>query len=272
MEKIQRRIQSQRVPSNSGDGVCPVCGGTNYRTYFELIPEYDSAFIRFGEICPQCKKQVRAQDITRVPAEFHDADITKFRFDIYQKENLTGNFRKVIMSMFQEYDSDKWRNAGRGLYLWSRTPGTGKTFLACCLAKSVMIKYDTQMRFVTVADYLGKVGDSYKRERGESDASQIYRECQLLVFDDLGAQKEGSWQDQEIFRIINGRMSNGLVTIFTSNMSPEELKLSNRTKDRIISKNLVLKMPEESIRAKRAEEGQEKMLCEILGRQEVGNG
>ena len=40
-------------------------------------------------------------------------------------------------------------------------PGSGKTFLACCMAKSVMIKYDLQMRFITAPDYLKTVGDNF---------------------------------------------------------------------------------------------------------------
>lgn len=127
-----------------------------------------------------------------------------------------------------------------------------------------MIKYDLQMRFITVPDYLAKVGESYKRQMEECDESAVYRECDLLIFDDIGAQKSGEWQQQEVFRIINERLNAGKVIIFTSNMCPEELNLDNRTIDRIMKKSVVLQMPEESIRGKEAKKEQERFLADIL--------
>ena len=120
------------------------------------------------------------------------------------------------------------------------------------------------MRFVTAPDYLAKVGESYKRHQGEYDESAVYRECDLLIFDDIGAQKSGEWQQQEVFRIINERLNSGKVTIFTSNMCPEDLNLDDRTIDRIMKKSVVLQMPEESIRRKEAKEEQDSFLRDIL--------
>ena len=165
--------------------------------------------------------------------------------------------------MFNQFD--KWQGSGKGIYLWSKTPGSGKTFLSCCIAKSIMLKHDLQMRFITAPDYISLVGDSYKKERGELDKSVVYRECPLLVLDDIGAQVDKDWQKQEMFRLINQRMSNGLVTMFTSNMSVENLNVDDRTKDRIIKSSVVVQMPEESIRRKKAKNEQDKFLENILG-------
>ena len=121
------------------------------------------------------------------------------------------------------------------------------------------------MRFVTAPDYISAVGDSYKRERGQEDLSEIYRTCRLLVLDDIAAQKEGDWQEQELFRLINCRLENGCVTIFTSNIPPEKLALNDRTKDRIIKESVVIQMPEESIRRKKAASEQNAFLQSVLG-------
>ncbi len=155
-----------------------------------------------------------------VPPQFRDADLGKFGFDSYSRD--MGNLRKIAENFLKNY-RERWEKAGKGLYLWSKTPGSGKTFLSCCIGKSVMVKYDLRTRFVTVPDYLAKVGESYKRQPGECDESAVYRECDLLIFDDIGAQKSGEWQQQEVFRIINERLNAGKVIIFTSNMCPENL-------------------------------------------------
>lgn len=160
---------------------------------------------------------------------------------------------------------DRWNKAGKGLYLWSKTPGSGKTFLACCLAKSLMMKYDLQMRFITAVDYINTVGDSYKRDRGEADPSEVYRECRLLVLDDIGTQVDKDWQRQELFRLINKRMEDGNITIYTSNMSTDGLNVDARTRDRIVKTSVELQMPEESIRKKKAMGEQREFLAGIIG-------
>ena len=132
------------------------------------------------------------------------------------------------------------------MYLWSRTPGSGKTFLACCLARSLMIKYDLQMRFITAPDYIDMVGEKIK-------------------LDDIGAQSGGEWQRQEIFRLVNDRMETGKITIYTSNMSTDSLNVDSRTRDRIVKASVELQMPEESLRRKKAEMEQQQFLREVLG-------
>ena len=252
---------SQEVSLNSD--VCPVCGGTGYELYMQRVDGYDTP-LEFAKPCTRCRTQRRLQDMTGVPPQFRGADLSKFGFDSYSRD--MGNLRKIAEDFLKNY-RERWEKAGKGLYLWSKTPGSGKTFLSCCIGKSVMIKYDLRMRFITVPDYLAKVGESYKRQPGECDESAIYRECDLLIFDDIGAQKNGEWQQQEVFRIINERLNAGKVIIFTSNMCPEDLNLDDRTIDRIMKKSVILQMPEESIRRREAKEEQDDFLKGILHNQ-----
>lgn len=244
-----------------GSGSCPVCGGTGWEVYDATVFDYgDPIVLPFARKCTKCTAARRGADKTGVPDQFHDADYMKFDFHAYRVDMTS--IKKLCLSFVKQFDV--WETSGKGLYVWSQTPGSGKTFLVSCLAKSVMMKQDLQMRFVTAPDYLSYVGDSYKRERGLEDESEVYRTCRLLVLDDIGTQKEGGWQEQELFRLINKRMENGVVTLFTSNLPPEQLNLSDRTKDRIIKQSVVLQMPEESIRRKRATQEQNDFLKKIL--------
>lgn len=241
--------------------VCPVCGGSGWETYNPgEIPGYGIPQ-DFCRPCTRCRTQRRLQDTTGVPPQFRDADLGKFGFDSYSRDMV--DLRKITEDFLRNY-RERWEKSGKGLYLWSKTPGSGKTFLSCCIGKSVMIKYDLRMRFITVPDYLAKVGESYKRQPGECDESAIYRECDLLIFDDIGAEKSGEWQQQEVFRIINERLNAGKIIIFTSNMCPEDLKMDDKTISRIKKKSIVLWMPEESIRDREAKEEQDNFLKDIL--------
>lgn len=252
-------VEYARKVRSSSD-VCPVCGGTGWELFQQREDGYDIP-LDFYRPCTSCKRERLLKDMTGVPPQYREADLGKFGFASYSRD--MGNLQRIAEDFLKSYQ-ERWEKSGKGLYLWSKTPGSGKTFLACCLGKSVMIKYNLRMRFVTVPDYLAAVGESYKRQQGMPDESAVYRECDLLIFDDIGAQKNGEWQVQEIFRIINGRLNEGKIIIFTSNMCPEDLNLDNRTVDRIMKKSVVLQMPEESIRRHLAKGEQDSFLKEIL--------
>lgn len=249
---------NQVAAQNSGTE-CPVCSGSGWEPYLMDVEGYGGPLV-FAKQCTKCGGMKHSHDRTGIPPQFCEADLSKFRFDLYNRnmeklEKLVKNF----CDKFRE-----WEKAGKGLYIWSNTPGSGKTFLSCCLGKSIMMRYDLQMRFTTVPDYMAAVGASYKREQGAADESQIYRECDLLLFDDMGSQKSGDWQEQEIFRIVNERLNIGKVTIYTANMPPEKLNVGERTIDRIMKSCVVIQMPEESIRRKQAKAEQEDFLSRML--------
>ena len=86
----------------------------------------------------------------------------------------------------------------------------------------------------------------------------------MLVLDDIGTQKTGDWQQQELFRLINERSNAGKLINFTSNMPPEKLNVDSRTVDRIQKMSIVLQMPEESIRLKKAQAEQNEFLRRIF--------
>lgn len=219
--------------------------------YVEPMP------ITYARRCSKCTgRHVESMDKTEVPPMYRHVDITKFKFDIYQVDGAA--LHKLAYNFMNYFEA--WEENSKGLYLWSKTPGSGKTFLACCLGKSIMIMTQKIFRFITVPDYMAKVGDSYKREKGARDDSAIYRECDLLVLDDIGAQMHGEWQEQELYRLIDTRLNHGKVTVFTSNSSVETLKLEERTKNRVQKSTISLHMPEESIRTKKATEEQTEFL------------
>ena len=59
-------------------------------------------------------------------------------------------------------------------------------------------------------------------------------------------------------------MEEGNITIFTSNFDANDLNVDARTKDRIIKSSIVLQMPEESIRRKKADMEQQRFLQDVL--------
>lgn len=256
-KKIKR--QNPRVVSASGDKeICPVCGGSGWEAFWEPAEIYNGRMTQIMKKCSKCNGR-NDEDFSGIP--FQECDIHRFDFKAYPV-SIDG-IKKIALSLVDNFE--KWQNSGKGLYLWSKTPGSGKTYLASCIARSLILKYGLKVKFIACPDYLNHVGDDYKRERGERDKSEIFRSCQLLILDDIGSQKSGCWQSQELFRLINKRMSEGLITFYTSNMAPENLNLDDRTINRIIKSSITIQMPEESIRLRKARNEQEAFLKDIIG-------
>lgn len=250
--------QEAKAVSTFGNNECPDCGGSGWHLFPKYVEEYEETLL-FARRCSKCFGKIY-KDLTRVPEQFSDADLGKFDFNVYPDQYSNGmeKLKKIAFSMLNNWK--EWDLQSRGLYLWSKTPGSGKTFLACCLGKSIMVKHNLQMRFISTPDYISFVGESYRRERGETDASEIFRKCKLLVLDDIGSQATRDWQEQELFKLIDTRNTEGKITIYTSNMAPENLNLEDRVKSRIIDRSIVIQMPEESIRLKKSHQRQQKFL------------
>lgn len=73
--------------------------------------------------------------------------------------------------------------------------------------------------------------------------------------------------DQELKELVNKRMEHGKITIYTSNMDANALNVDARTRDRIIKTSIVLQMPEENLRKKKAAAEQQSFLQMILQQQ-----
>jgi DNA replication protein DnaC len=73
----------------------------------------------------------------------------------------------------------------------------------------------------------------------------------LLVIDDLGQQKSAeNWLDDILFRIIDARYQNKRVTIITSNIELQKLRLDDRVSDRLNKMCQTIPLPDFSYRQK----------------------
>ena len=265
VERVNKNTKT--ISQNIISDVCPVCHGSGWELYrpdpFTYADIYNGQDIAqdFARKCTRCFGIKKSEDTTTVPSHFREADITKFDFNIYKRD--IADIKKIVMHFFEEYK--EWEMNGKGLYIYSKTAGSGKTFLACCLAKSVMMRYGKRMKFITAPDYMDKVAQGYDlaKEGIKQSPAQPYKDCDLLILDDIGTQMSKEWQNQELFKLINYRVTEGLVTIYTSNFEAEKLNLDDRIKNRIMSSTIFIPIPEESIRVKKSQEAQDSFLDKI---------
>ena len=243
---------------------CKKCHGTGWILYEsddgteEIYGE--KVMLDYAKRCDCGDHFFNSEDRTEFPTMYRDCAMTKFDFDIYSVD--TADLKTVAYAFFNKFEN--WQEEGKGLYLWSRTPGSGKTWLAACLAKGVMMRTQRTVKYITPTAYMDKVSQGYN-DKSLPDPSKIYRECALLVLDDLGTQLRSDWHMQELFRLIDDRCANQKSTIITSNYKPEDLNVDDRIKSRLLMTNIVIHLPEESVRNKKASEKNGKFIEKILG-------
>jgi DNA replication protein DnaC len=107
---------------------------------------------------------------------------------------------------------------GRGLFLEGQ-PGVGKTHLAVAVLKQVIEKSGARGIFYDTRDLLRLIRSTYDPsiQATELDILRPVMFADLLVLDDLGAEKTSEWVEETMNLIVNTRYNARRLTIFTSN-------------------------------------------------------
>ncbi len=150
---------------------------------------------------------------------------------LFEKATLA-DFAKQPQLLAQVERAEKCR---QGLFLWG-VPGTGKTHLAVAVL-SEKLDVGTPGLFIEVPDMLARIRETFNGN-GASAEQMIRAVCEVdvLVLDDLGAEKPSEWVKEQLFRIVNTRYSNCRFTVVTTNLTQKELalRIGERTVSRLI--------------------------------------
>jgi len=120
--------------------------------------------------------------------------------------------------------------------LFQGNTGSGKTHLACAIANELIDKGHT-VKFIPVTELLDKIKATFDAQYESEDGFiKPLRDCDLLILDDLGAERTTSWTMAKLHNLIDYRYSNYKPTIITTNLLSGELSsvLDTRTVDRIL--------------------------------------
>lgn len=114
-----------------------------------------------------------------------------------------------------------------GLIFAGKT-GVGKSHLSVAISKEI-IKQKYTVLFISIPRLMTAIKSTYRKDsdKSELDILRAIQTVDLLIFDDLGAEREDAddqgnkWSKGKIFEISDSRA--GKATIFTSNYSGSEL-------------------------------------------------
>lgn len=134
-------------------------------------------------------------------------------------------------------------------------PGTGKTFLCNCIAKRLIERQHTVIyeRADRLFEAMSK--EHFAREKDEAVQRRLERleTCRLLVLDDLGTEFMTEYTKTELFSLISNRLSAGLSTIISSNLTLNQIKniYSERISSRLMGEYRLLRFFGTDLRAAR---------------------
>lgn len=252
LEKAETEKTSQMNPSFD---VCPICHGGGWEYY------KDNEGREMGRECSCGALKMRVYNkrlrFANIPESFQDVKLENFKKSVYLNPESREKIIEAAKAVrYWIQNLDKMKKSGIGLYFYSGTRGSGKTRLAISLANELMNKYNEQVKFSTFLKILEEIKQSWNKHsqyKNREDGTEVQlldalSEVEILIMDDLGVEQYKGWVDDRFYSIINERYINRKITIFTSNMSIDDLPYDTRTTSRIKERTLQIPFPEESVR------------------------
>jgi DNA replication protein DnaC len=199
----------------TSEAVCPKCGGTGF-----IITEH--ANLSGASPC-DCRAQGRAarlEDRAQIPPLYRNASIDPISGNfVLPKDNIIGNqaLTKVILDV-RQFIRDFPNEKRPGLLLIGET-GCGKTHLAVAALREIIARgfeglfYNYQKLLNDIKAGYDPASNSSKRE-----AYQSALDADVLLLDDLGANRVTDWVEDTINSIITYRCDNRKPLLATTNM------------------------------------------------------
>ena len=200
----------------------------------ECVVEREEAKIREAQNFAKKREIEKLFSISNLGERF-----SKSTFESFLDRNGSETAYKVAVKYVKTFK--EWN--GESLMLWGE-PGNGKTPLAAAIVNELS-KKGYIVVFQSVPELLQRIRSTFNSENKENE-TQIMRallECDLLILDDIGAEKTTEWVEEKLFNIIDGRYRKELPTLYTSNLEPKELKnqVGKLSYDRMVETSLTVK-------------------------------
>lgn len=191
---------------------CPVCGAD--------YPED-------RQDCPRCYRQ-------RLWDSAYKKDLIKTKCSPRIAVDVNNNYPDTLENASAvALKIQENKSKGVGAFLCGPV-GSGKTVTAFYIMMELarldyvnnnILFHGNELVFATMNDILMAIRNSFSptAEVKEKDVVSLYSDAKVLLVDDFGLDKVTDWSFQMIYAIINHRYENLLPTIFTSNLTLEEI-------------------------------------------------
>lgn len=192
--------------------------------------EFRGSFLGMVKVVPclcRCRSEKLAAEEQQRKAEKRQARIRQHRRASFLESDMQHwNFAADdgadprIMRAAKNYVGNftQFREQGKGLLLYGGV-GTGKTFAAACIANALIDSGRTCLmtNFARVLNTLWSIEE-------KQTYIDSFNQFDLLVLDDLGAERRSEYAQEQVFNVIDARYRAKLPMIITTNLSIDEIK------------------------------------------------
>lgn len=202
----------------------------------------------------KCRQERKAQEEQKFRAEqlemkikgmrdtgFPDEEnkLCRFENDLKSDQQSSVIAKNYAMNFFE------LQKKGKGLVFFGSC-GTGKTFLASCIANALIDK-GIPCLVTSVSRIVNHLSGLYS---GKQEYIDSLNNFELLVLEDLGTERDTEYMNEFIYNIIDGRYRSNKALIITTNLTPAQLqKPSEIGRARIYSRVLEMCIPVEVVGA-----------------------
>jgi DNA replication protein DnaC len=197
--------------TNQRTTTCPICEGTGWKPVEVASPDSGGRRVRQVVRCDCWRETVGRRRLAAagIPKRYQHCTIANFTVYNESLERAAERAQAIV---------DAFPAVAKGLFLEGQ-PGVGKTHLAVAALKRVIEASGARGLFYDTRDLLRIIRSTYDPSirTTELEVLRPVMTADLLVLDDLGAEKTSEWVEETLNLIVNTRYNERRLTIFTSN-------------------------------------------------------
>jgi DNA replication protein DnaC len=199
---------------------CPVCMNTGWLEPEQAGPDT----VRPAKKC-QCLIQEEIDEMYRaagLTGPLREQNFDGFDLTVYPSQDR--EYMGKVLDYCKGYAQRLARGTQQESLLLMGGVGLGKTFLASAIANVAVAARRTVVYF-TFSEFVDLLRfNKFETQDTYQEGMQRLLDADLIVMDDIGAEKVTEFVAQELFTIINHRMNRMLPMVVSTNLTPEDVE------------------------------------------------